>query len=360
MWGRGDFRAFEGRGGSSLGHDGELNTLWLGIDARADAWVAGVALSNGEGDADYAFSPGSSGRGGLDTVLTAVYPYGRWTVNGDTELRALAGAGTGEARHDAGAGGTETGELSMAMASLGIRHLLPEVAGMALALRGDASAVRLETDAGPDTIDGLSADAWRVRAGVEASRRIALDAGRAWEPFIEAALRRDGGDGLEGSGIELSGGVRYVAPGVQVEARGRWLAVHGADGAEEQGVSLTARADPGPVGRGLFLSLSPRWGTTTGGARALWNDAMPVPSAPGGGAVDARVGYGLLVPEAGGVLTPFAEAGLSGDDRRRLRLGTRFDALSMNLGLELAGERSENDGDAEPKNALRLHLWMRF
>ena len=43
------------------------------------------------------------------------------------------------------------------------------------------------------------------------------------------------------------------------------------------------------------------------------------------GAVDEQLGYGFVVP-AQGVLTPFVEAGLAGDDHRRLRLGTRFEA----------------------------------
>ena len=194
---------------------------------------------------------------------------------------------------------------------------------------------------------------------MEASRRFALAGEQGLEPFLEAAVRRDGGDGLAGSGVELAGGLRYVAPGVFIEARGRWLAAHSEDGAQEKGVSVAARAGPGAHGRGLFLALAPRWGAATGAARALWDEALPSPAASdGGGAVDAQVGYGLALAEAG-LLTPFAEAGLAGGESRRVRLGTRFEALRAPMRLELAGERSES-GAAGAEHALRLDLRLRF
>ena len=217
---------------------------------------------------------------------------------------------------------------------------------------------RLETDDGPDYVDGLTADSWRLRTGLEASRRIALDGNTALVPFVEAAARRDGGDGLAGSGLETVGGVRYTAPRLHVEARGRWLAAHSEEGAEERGVSVTARVGPGAQGRGLSLMLSPHWGAGTGAAEALWGAEMPtVGAASGGGAaMDARIGYGLGVTPYG-LLTPFAETGLAGDDNRHLRLGTRFEA--ERLTLEFAGERREGVA-AGNEHLLRLDVRLRF
>ncbi|MDE0373953.1 MAG: hypothetical protein OXI73_15615, partial [Rhodospirillales bacterium] len=74
--------------------------------------------------------------------------------------------------------------------------------------------------------------------------------------------------------------------------------------------------------------------------------------------LDARMGYGLaLAPQ--GLLTPFAETALTGGERRRLRLGTRFDATGADLGVELAGERRESAA-AEPEHALTLDVIFRF
>ena len=201
--------------------------------------------------------------------------------------------------------------------------------------------------------------------GVEASRRLALGGEAALTPFVEAAGRRDGGDGLSGAGLELAGGVRYSAPGFEVEARGRWLAAHAEEGARERGVSLTARVGPGAEGRGLSLVVSPRWGAETGGAQALWGEELPgLSGGEDAAALDARIGYGLALSPRGrlaprGLLTPFVETGLEGGDRRRLRLGTRFDATGADLGVELAGERRERAG-SDPEHALKLDLNLRF
>ena len=230
-------------------------------------------------------------------------------------------------------------------------------------MRADAAVTRIETGNGPDAIHSLSADSWRLRTGLEASRRFAMEGDAFLEPFLEAAARQDGGDGLEGSGVELAGGLRYGAPNVAVELRGRWLAAHSEEGAEEQGVSLTARYGPGADSQGLFFALSPRWGAATGGAQALWGEELPVlstASAGNSGAVDAQVGYGFALPQ-GGVLTPFAEVGMAGADSRRLRLGTRYAATvtGLEMEVELAGERRES-GDAAAEHALQLDVDLQF
>ena len=359
VWGRGDLGSFEGRPGAGAHYKGELRTGWLGFDARSGPWVAGLALSHASGEADYGFeAEGVSGRGRLETALTALYPYGRWTFANGLELRGVVGAGRGEAKHRLEGDERETSDLSMWMASVGLRHGLPAVAGVDLAARADASLTRMETESGPDYVDGLSADGWRARVGLEASRRFALGGESALEPFVEAAARRDGGDGLTGTGVEIVGGVRYMAPRLHVELRGRWLAVHSEDGARERGVSLTVRMGPGAQGRGFSLALSPRWGAPPGGAEALWGDEMPGSvAAAEEGAMEARVGYGFAW-DSRGLLTPFAETSAGGESRL-LRLGTRFDASRANLGVELAGERRES-GAGEPVHGLRLDVSYKF
>ena len=358
VWGRGDFGSFAGRGDPGRRYDGNLRTGWLGIDARSGPWVAGLAVSHGEGDADYAFADGNiSGGGRLDTKLTAVYPYARWTLDNGLELHGVVGVGSGDADHRPHAGETESGDLTMRLASAGFRHAFPERDGLSLAVRADASVIRIKTDHGPDDIHGLSADSWRLRAGLEASRRVALERGAELQPFLEAALRHDGGDGLDGNGMELAGGLRYAAPDVYLEARGRWLATHSDKGAQEKGVSVTARAGPGTNGRGLFFALSPRWGAHAGGAQTLWSEATPSASVDQS-SVDAQLGYAFAAPVPG-VLTPFVETRLAGDAHRSLRLGTRFEAAHGNLRMELVGERSEN-GAARPEHALRFNLRLSF
>ena len=368
VWGRGDLASFAGGREEETHYDGWLRSGWLGLDARSGRWVAGMALSHEQGQADYGATVAAAAddrplQGRLETSLTALYPYGRWTLANGLELQGVVGVGWGEAHHTPADEQRETGPLSMRMASLGVRKSLPDVAGLALALRADAAVTRIETGDGPEVIHNLSADSWRLRTGLEASRRFSLEGEAFLEPFLEAAARQDGGDGLEGSGVELAGGLRYSAPNVAVELRGRWLAAHSEEGAEEQGVSLTARYGPGADGQGLFFALSPRWGAATGGAQVLWGEDLPVLStadAGNSGAVDAQVGYGFALPQ-GGVLTPFAEVGLAGADSRRLRLGTRYAATvtGLEMAVEMAGERRES-GDAAAEHALQLDVDFHF
>ena len=368
VWGRGDLASFAGGREEETHYDGWLRSGWLGLDARSGRWVAGLALSHEQGQADYGATMAAAAsdrplQGRLETSLTALYPYGRWQLTDGMELQGVVGVGWGEARHTPSSEQRENGTLSMRMASLGVCKSLPDVAGLALALRADAAVTRIETGDGPDTIHNLSADSWRLRTGPEASRRFSLEGEAFLEPFLEAAARQDGGDGLKGSGVELAGGLRYSAPNVAVELRGRWLAAHSEEGAEEQGVSLTARYGPGADGQGLFFALSPRWGAATGGAQALWREDLPVlstASVEDSGAMDAQVGYGFALPQ-GGVLTPFAEVGLAGADSRRLRLGTRYAAAvtGLDMAVELAGERRES-GDAAAEYALQLDVDLRF
>ncbi|MCY3824046.1 MAG: SwmB domain-containing protein [Nitrospinae bacterium] len=359
VWGRGDFGSFEGRPEAGARYEGETRTGWLGFDMRRGPWVAGLALAHGTSEADYGvdLGAGDAGRGRLETTLTAVYPYGRWRFANGLELRLVLGAGEGEARHRPEDEERETGDLDMRMASVGLRRELAPVGGFDLAVRADASFVRMEVEAGPETISGVSADTRRLRLGLEASRRIELGGGAALTPFLEAAARRDGGDGLTGSGVEIAGGARYTAARFQIEARGRWLAAHSEDAAREQGVSVTVRMGPGAEGRGLSFALTPRWGAPAGGAEALWRDEMPRLAVAREAAVDARVGYGFAWAGRG-LVTPFAETSAGGAGSR-LRLGTRFEASRADLDVEFAGERTERE-TADPSHGLRLDVRYRF
>ena len=358
VWGRGDYGSFAGRPEPGTRYEGELRTGWLGIDARAGPWVAGLAVSHGTGEAEYGFEDGGvSGRGRSETTLTALYPYGRWTLSDGLELSGVLGAGRGEARHRLDGDEPETSGLSMRMGSVGLRHELPRLAEIRLAARADASLVRMETGSGPDHADGLTADSWRARLGLEASRRFALDGETAFTPFVEAAGRRDGGDGLVGTGFEVAGGLRYTAPRLHLEARGRWLAAHSEDGTRERGVSVTARVGAGAHGRGLSFALSPRWGAGTGGpiggTSALWREELPKGApgagAPETGALDLRAGYGFGLFGDRFTGTPNAGFGASDGGGRDYRLGWRLTpAAGGGFRVDLDATRRESANANEP------------
>ena len=358
LWGRGDLGMFEGRPDSDSGYDGEARAGWLGVDTRAGPWVAGLAVSRGTSEADYHFgsSAASAQNGRLEIELTALYPYVRWAFANGLELQGVLGTGSGDARHLPGRGAPEDAGLKMRLGSLGMRAPMPALVGLEMNARADVGFVWMETGDGAEAVHGLRADTWRARFGLEASRRIVWGPGCELAPFVEAAGRRDSGDGLEGTGVEVAGGVRYRDRRFQLEARGRALVMHSADGADERGVSLTARLVPRANGGGLSLALTPRWGTATGPAESLWRHQMPRlarNAGPETALLDAQVGYGFFL--SGGLLTPFAEANLTGADNRVLRMGVRFEATGLNLQTELLAERYEYT-NARTDHGLRLNL----
>ncbi|MDE0474298.1 MAG: hypothetical protein OXI50_07040, partial [Gammaproteobacteria bacterium] len=361
LWGRGDLGMFEGRPDSASGYDGEARTGWLGVDTRAGPWVAGVALSRGISEADYHFGSGEAQNGRLETELTAVYPYVRRAFANGSELQGLLGTGSGDARHIPGRGDPENAGLKMRLGSLGMRSPMPTLAGLEMNVRADVGFVRMETGDGTEAVHGLRADASRVRLGLEASRRVTWGPGCELVPFVEVAARRDSGDGLEGTGVEVAGGWRYRDRRWEVEGRGRTLVQHSADGADERGVRLTARLLPRANGTGLSMAVTPRWGTAAGSADVLWRHEAPWLAGGNAGAetalLDVQAGYGFLLRS--GLLTPFVETNLEGTDHRVLRMGARFEAARMDLRTELLAERYEYT-DAQIDHGLRLDLLMGF
>ena len=360
LWGRGDLGMFEGRPDSGSGYDGEARTGWLGVDTRAGPWVAGVALSRGISEADYHFGSGESQMGRLEIELTAVYPYARRAFANGLELKGVFGAGSGDARHFPGRGDPEDAGLKMRLGSLGMRGPMPSMAGLEINARADLGFVRMETGDGAEALHGLRADVWRGRFGLEASRRLQWGLGCELVPYVEVAGRKDSGDGLEGTGVEVAGGWRYRDRRWEVEGRGRVLVQHSADGADERGVSLTARLLPRANGTGMSLALTPSWGATAGSAEALWRNETPWLAGNAGvdaALLDAQAGYGFILP--GGLLTPFVETNLAGADYRVLRMGVRFEAARMNLQTELQAERFESV-NAQLDHGLRLDLKMVF
>ncbi|MDE2691322.1 MAG: cadherin domain-containing protein [Acidobacteriota bacterium] len=371
VWGRGDLNSFNGRPEQDSRFEGDLRTGYVGVDVQSGRWLAGVAVSRGSSESDYSFGGGDADfeRGGLDTSLTTVHPYGRWKLSDTDELWTVLGLGWGDATHVTGdaADRPESSDLSMYMAAGGLRKALAAFRGVDLALRADAGLARLETDGGSRAVDGLSAGSWRMRAGVEASRSWMVTGGGVVTPFVELAGRYDGGDGATGLGVEVAGGARYGNARFQVEARGRMLALHNESGYEESGVSVSARMAPKANGEGLSMELGPRWGAPVGGAETLWQEQLPrhqggafgSAGGRGGHGVDAALGYGFLLPAFQGVLTPFAEAAFAGQGRR-YRLGTRFIVAPIELQLELAGEQVEAAGNVPGQRRFAFNLRFRF
>ncbi|MCY4122468.1 MAG: hypothetical protein OXG72_16275, partial [Acidobacteria bacterium] len=352
VWGSGDAQSFAGGLGPAASYDGGLRIGHVGIDAGGRRWLAGAFVSRSSGRADYRFRAKATGLGYLDTTLTSVQPYFRWAPARGTEVWMALGAGVGEmeAERPHSGRGREATRLAMRLGVLGGRQTVATVGRLELALRGDAGLVRLETGDGLEAVDGLAASVERYRLGLETSHTTRWASGVSLTPFALVSGRYDGGDGEAGGGLEAAGGVRLAHrdSGFGLTAQGRVLALHAGTGYRERGVSVTALLTPGgPGGRGISLAVTPSWGTPASGGEAVWREGglgrwHRTTRTDDAGALNAQVGYGLLIP-GGRVVTPFSDIAY-GPEHRRLRVGLRLRSETGRpapLHWELAGERTE-------------------
>ncbi len=358
VWGRGDYRSFAGqRRGERW--DGRQWTGWLGVDGKLDRRLtAGVALSHGQGRADYRLD---QFKGRVATSLTALWPYLQMKLARGGAVRLVLGAGRGRAEHRKFDGEAEKADLTMLAASASGRQPVARWGRIVLSTLAGASVAQIRTKGSPSTaIGGLRARSWRLRGGVEAEHDgLALSSRRnapRLRPRLGLAVRQDGGDGVRGTGMELTGGVRLSRPGVRLvlDASGHWLALHGQSGTREWGASVAVRLVPRAGGRGLSLALgvergSPRTGVLNREA-AFASEAA---EQPGRMLLSLRTGYGFAL--AGGVLTPFADMAFgTGDVRtRRYRTGIGFRRDGLEAALTAAHRRGST---AETRVDLDLRL----
>ena len=359
FWGRGDFQTFESGGGSKSGYDGDLVAGYLGVDfSTVGGLLTGLAISKISAEAEYTLG-NADGEGTLEAELTNFHPYVRFAVDDSSEAWAILGFGKGEVTDTTEGASKSTTDMSMKMLSAGARHLLNSFIGIDWALLGDGSLASVDTDEGVQSVDGISANVWRARLGVEASYTAIWENGASLTSFMELAARQDGGDTAEGVGLEISPGLALSDPqsGLAVEARGRALALHSADNHREYGASITVSKTSEADGTGLSLAMTPTWGAPTSSLDSI--DARLFPQNADDGRTDtlslnSRVAYGFAAGP--GILSPFAEFSVNDSDSHRTRVGSRY-SLGPSVDLELSGDRMSGGlGDSEHSVQFRARL----
>ncbi|MDE0081051.1 MAG: spondin domain-containing protein [Gammaproteobacteria bacterium] len=321
LWGEGDVQTFAGAASGATDDDGDVRTGYVGIDTElTDRWLLGAAVSRSRGGGDWRAGAGS---GRLESTLTTAQPYARWS-NGTTSIWMLAGGGRGELENLAGAADRSVSGLDLRLGLIELRQRVGSAAGAEVAIRADAGWAELASEEGEGSVDGLEAAVNQARIGADASRTMRVGT-LLLEPFGEAHVRRDGGAGQTGSGLEVAGGLRAVAGAVRIDAQGRILAVHSAEGYRERGAGLSL-AVGGRGAEGLSLAVSSRWGDTGAGTGVFWdNGGLHDRSLPGpeGGTwkFDARGRYGLRLGSR--LLSWFGTVGRSTGESR-LTIGGRF------------------------------------
>ena len=348
FWGRGAVTRFDGREGE-MTLDGEVSSAMLGADFSRDALVAGLMVSHARGAGGYR-SP--AGDGEVESVLTALFPYGRIEASERLSLWGMAGYGEGTLTLTPDGEPALRPDLSFLMGAVGARGVLAgEDGGSVLALKSDAMAARTSTDAVSNATGGNLAAAegqvTRLRLALEGSHPVRLGASAVLTPSLELGVRHDGGDAETGFGTDIGAGLALSDParGLTADIRARGLLTHEAGGFGERGVSGTLSFDPTPgTERGLSVSLTQTMGgSATGGAQALLGRT----TLAGLGSdddeldarrLDARVGYGFGVLDERYTATPELGLGLS-EASRELRLGWRLaERVSAGLAFELGVE----------------------
>ena len=339
VWGQGSVGGFDGKPEPGSTIDGEVVGGYLGLDyrPRQDALV-GVALAHSRGEVDYAIDSVTSGEVDLD--LTSVLPYAHWSPRAGMGAWGLLGAGWGRAELKDEAGKVET-DLRMWMAAAGLRQDVASWREIDLALKADGFLTELKTEARAG-LPEAKGEARRLRLRLEGRREWEVSPVSRMTPRLELGGRWDGGAGEDGLGMEVGGGLAYTHTdlGLEVEARGRFLLAHQANGFGEWGGSLTVTVDPGQAGQGPWMRLSPGWGREGSRVAQMWDGREAFRGADGAPELSPNrlsldVGWGLPTHGGAGLLTPYAGLSMAGSEMRDYRMGARMKTGSrMSMGLE--------------------------
>ena len=372
-WGRFATSSFDGEENGVI-LSGDVTTAFLGADVASGRWLGGVALGLSKGDGPFTLTgerESTRNNGTVESTLTAVYPYLRFSATERLDLWAMEGYGSGTMTITENGGTPLETDIGMAMGAVGVKGTVltpPPDGGLLLSVKSDALFVRTTSDAvhgnaaSGGNLEAAEADVSRLRLVLEGSRAFALEGDGRLTPSFEVGVRQDGGDAETGTGLEVGGRLSYARPGVTVEGAVRGLLAHEEAGYEEWGASGTIRIDPGTSGRGLSFRLTPSWGHAGSAAERLWGlgDARglaPDAEVEGGQRLDAELGYGVGAHP--GVVTPFAGLGLADGGARRLRLGARW-ALGPATSLNLEGTRLEAANDDKADHRLGLTFSARW
>ena len=372
LWGRGAFSRFDGREGA-LTLDGDVTSLMLGTDWARENWSAGLIVSHARGEGGYR-GPSS---GEVASTLTGLYPWGRYAMTDRVTVWGVAGYGAGTlALTPEGEEALET-DMDLMMAAAGLRGVVaeaPAAGGPELSVKTDALAVRTSSDAvtaaAGGNLEAATAQATRLRLGLEGTWRSLVIGTGTLIPRLELAARHDGGDAETGFGLDVGAGVAWSDPqsGVHAEASGRGLVTHENSGFGQRGFAGRLGWDPRPsTERGPSLTLTQTMGlAASGGAEALLGRrTLEDLSANDDGdelasrRFEMRLGYGFAAFDDR--FTAMPQAGLAWSESiRETVLAWRLAEERRSgfvFGLDVEGALSEPvDGGGEPAHRLGFGL----
>ena len=355
-WGSAEYTSMGEPTGEEIEWEGDMLSIHVGADMRVHRdFLAGVAGTRSSGNYDFTDVTGEREvEGTYEARMTSLNPYLAWLPGRKgVSLWAAGSFGWGEVAVDDQPGGRRASDASSKTGAVGGSRIMLSSGASALRLRAEGWLSRVEVD-GDEGMDSLTLEMQRLRLAVEWSQVHQLPGGQEVNFVLEGGLRYGDGDGTEGTGMEVGGGLRFVSAtqALTVEGHGRLLATGPSD-YEEWGVRGLIQIDPQAVNRGLSLKIVPAWGQSASGVQELWeqgvSDRPDMSHARQRGRVNTRVEYGL--GEFNG--TPYGRFYLAGGGARAFGTGMRYE-LTRVLDLRVEGTRTEGaDGPARHGLAMR-------
>lgn len=360
-WGAGEYQYLGEPGETTLDWKGSMVSAHVGADTRlASDVLAGISASHSTGTFDFTDRTGAAPvEGTYATAMTSINPYVAWFpgISGSAAW-ATIGFGWGDLEVEDEREALRSSPAQMMTSAAGGSYRLLESGLGGIRVKAEGWAGRVLVD-GSARIDSVTLGMQRARLALEWTQGFRSSGGDEIAIVFEGGMRYDNGDGANGAGAEVGGGLRYNSArlGLRVEGRGRLL-VSGQEGYEEWGFGGMIQFDPATRNEGLSIRLAPSYGDAASGVNELWNsgvsDAVHRDLAAGAN-VDGEVSYGL----AGFHGRPYTGFRLTRTGARAFSSGLRYD-LGSGIGLRLEGTRRESAlGGAEHTVGIRGRLRLR-
>ena len=356
IWTGATIKRFNDSGGE-LQYDGELTGFSFGIDTRlGEDMVGGVTFSNYTTKTDY---KRDSTSGHQKVEVNSVNPY-FGLKSPEYSVWSFVGMGSGDLEvTQENVGGINTSDLSMNSMGVGASGAVWYGKRTTFHVTGEFTRTEMDVD-GSDTIDAVKVGVMRSRMLIAASRRHEMIQGGYVEPKIEFGVAYDSGDGATGSRVEVGAGMHYLSPSHRMTMSLSSYGLMERNDYGEWGVQGSIRMLPGVRDRGLSFSLQPSYGATVRGVERIWETGKLTGEAADERQyqprLDANLGYGFRIIGDRGLLTPYSEVSLEGEDRT-YRVGTRF-RYGARFELNLVGESADSIDDTG--RSIKLQGGVRF
>ena len=257
LWGQGTWQRFrETETDTEL--KGEIMGFSLSADYQKNNRLFGLMLSRSHSDVTYRNTgtelPVSEGR--AKTHITALIPYASMQLLEDLRGWASFGFGWGTMRLKPKESPRRRTSVGWKMAATGLQGALikpSEVSSFGLDVTADflQTWTSSQAIAATQSLPGYTATLGktnRLRFGLDHRWEQSFQSDKILIPHLGLAVRRDGGDGDPGWGLELETGVKMVdrPRGLDISVSGHTLILHGKNNFQNQGLRLSLTLDPQP------------------------------------------------------------------------------------------------------------------